>query len=569
MPVTIRAGDLLAGRYRVEDLLSESAGGRFWHARDQVLARPVAIHVIAEADDRAELLLAAARGSAAVHDPRVLRVLDADVQDGLCFVVNEWGNGTSLDELLATEGPLEPGRAAWIVSEAAAGVAAAHELGVAHGRLIPENVLVDHNGSVRLIGLAVDAALHGLTPQPLAGDLRALGGVLYAGLTGRWPGSTASAVPPAPAEHRRPLRTRQVRAGIPGFLDDLCMLLISPPAAHARLRYDLDSAAGISQALADYVGNPSGFAAAEAARAGGPAPPPQAAPRQSEPDQPSSAEQTAAGVPIFHDDGDLGWQSTEHPGERALFDPDPSRVPRHPVDDRLYWPWDSSSHGSDATGSGVGLEPVSDDPEDQMPGRTWFRLAVLIAVLTLVGLAAVLAITWGDLGDRSGSDPAPPEPGETTTGSSAAPIATLVADDFDPQGSPPEEYPQLVALAVDGDPETAWRTSTYTQNLGPNGLKTGVGITVDTGAGHTLTGLTTQFRGAPTTYAVFVSDQPPTSLRGLQPVTTVTADEAVSSIEFDEPTTGRYLTIWLTRLPAVDGGFRAEIADVQVRALAE
>ena len=99
-----------------------------------------------------------------VHDRHLLRVLDADKTDGLCFVVNEWGSGDSLDIMLANEGPLGARRAAWLVSEVAASIAEGHAAGVAHGRLVPENVLVDHGGAVRLIGFAVDAAMHGLPP---------------------------------------------------------------------------------------------------------------------------------------------------------------------------------------------------------------------------------------------------------------------------------------------------------------------------------------------------------------------------------------------------------------------
>ena len=78
MPSSIRPGDVLADRYRLVDLLTESGGGRFWRAHDRVLDRHVALHVIAEDDERAEPLLEAARRSATVHDRRLLRVLDAD-----------------------------------------------------------------------------------------------------------------------------------------------------------------------------------------------------------------------------------------------------------------------------------------------------------------------------------------------------------------------------------------------------------------------------------------------------------------------------------------------------------
>src|SRR3954451_11583845 len=268
VPSSIRPGDVLADRYRLVDLLTESGGGRFWRAHDRVLERHVALHVIAEDDERAPALMEAARRSATVHDRRLLRVLDADETEGLCFVVNEWGSGDSLDIMLAGGGPLGPRRAAWIVSEVASSIAVGHELGVAHGRLVPENVLIDHTGGVRLIGFAVDAALHGLPPGRLTTDVSDLGCLLYAGLTGRWPGSPGSTVPPAPVEQGRVLRPRQVRAGIPRPLDALCDEVVNPHAgpAAARLRgvHDLASAQGTADYLSEFVGDPTGLAEAEA-----------------------------------------------------------------------------------------------------------------------------------------------------------------------------------------------------------------------------------------------------------------------------------------------------------------
>src|SRR3954468_16939368 len=99
VPEHTRPGDVLAGRYRLTDLLTEQEGGRFWRAFDSVLHRDVAVHIIRADDDRAPLLREAARTSATVLDRRMLRVLDIDDTPEGCFVVNEWGSGTSLDLL--------------------------------------------------------------------------------------------------------------------------------------------------------------------------------------------------------------------------------------------------------------------------------------------------------------------------------------------------------------------------------------------------------------------------------------------------------------------------------------
>jgi hypothetical protein len=259
----MRPGDVLADRYRLVDLLNDNHGARFWRATDTVLARHVAIHLVALEDERAEALRDAARRSATIHDPHLLRVLDTNTIDGLCYVVNEWGEGISLNHMIV-DGPLTPRRAAWLVSEVGDMIATAHANGVAHGRLVPENVLVDEAGAVKVIGFAVDAALHGLPAGRESTDVVDLAGLLYTALTAKWPGVSTSNVPAAPQEHGHPLRPRQVRAGIPRVLDALCEEVLSPYAATHPQGYT--SARRIADALLEYVGDPASVAEAEAAR---------------------------------------------------------------------------------------------------------------------------------------------------------------------------------------------------------------------------------------------------------------------------------------------------------------
>ncbi|WP_141005130.1 protein kinase family protein [Nocardioides humi] len=264
MATSTRSGDVLAGRYQLIDLLSESGGGRFWRAHDRILERFVALHVIAQDDARAHELVEAARTSARVLDPRILRVLDAEEEDGRCFVVNEWGTGISLDILVTHDGPLAPRNAAWLVADVADALARAHAAGVTHGRLNPENVLIDRYGSVRIIGMCVDAALHGLSPGDVQGDLEDLGGLLHCALTATWPGPSGSIVPAAPRENDLTLSPRQVVAGVPQPLDTLWRELDQRGAAPRWRRRggdhpDVSSAAAIAAELVAFVGDPAGM----------------------------------------------------------------------------------------------------------------------------------------------------------------------------------------------------------------------------------------------------------------------------------------------------------------------
>ena len=605
MANSIRPGDVLADRYLLVDLLSESGSGRFWRAHDRILDRHVSVHVIAADDERAEGLMEAARLSAALHDRRFLRVLDVDRTDEVCYVVNEWGSGRSIDIIVAHEGPVGGRRAAWIVSEVAESIAAAHDAGVTHGRLVPENVMIDHTGSVRIIGLAVDAALLGLPAGRVSTDVTDLAGLLYYLLTAKWPGVSRSGVPSAPLENGRVLRPRQVKAGVQRPLDSLCDQVLNAPGvtgdAHSP---GLRSAHGIREALRNFVGDVAAIAEAEASAGihtgaplsqppvgptirfrapdtphlpSGSAKPPAASPGPPRDAPAESADlPTQAGVPIFDDENDeVSWVAAraekppppppfEEPPERPLFAPDPpegrpARTPRPgaaPVSQE-FWPWDAG------TGSGV-IPAAEQEEEDDVPGRRWMRLAAAVAGACLLLIAIVVAFNLGRGRSPLGADPDPaPDPSDTTS-ASAAPITGITAVDLDPQGDPPEENRELAPLAVDGDPATAWRTVTYEQDLGPTGLKTGVGLQLDLGSSQQVSEVDLRLVGEPSDVSVYVTDTAPGGVAGLTPVATVTAAQQ-EQVPLEEPATGRFLVLWFTSLPQAEGGYRGEVAEVVVR----
>ncbi len=627
MPDSIHAGDLLAGRYRLDDLLTESAGGRFWLAHDQVLHRPVAVHIIARTDERAEGLIAAARRTAPHHDRRLLRVLDADEADERCYVVNEWGQGTSLDNRLASNGPMQPRRAAWVASELADSLARAHEAGLDHGRMVPENVLIDLNGQVRIIGFAVDAALHGLPPGRLSADHIDTVAVLYAALTGKWAGVSSSRLESAPIDHGQVLRPRRVRAGIPRQLDDLCDQVINSPATAPRSSYDLSTMAGVCEALREFVGDPAGMDTAEswldhhsvtvaaapwAVDASSPQPdsptvavaPVDAEPAP-DPESPSGFSAaidpdptvvvepeaaaaaapvtdlpTQAGIPIFDENNDVGWvqarssppappERTDEAQAKPLFAPAPpdgepvrrGRSGATPAPSGDYWPWETG------TGVGAGAIPQTSDHHDTanhvVPGRRWFWLAMLVALGVLVLVSSVAAYQLG-VGPGEDTD----DPGASAGQSTAVdptPFTELTAVDFDPQGAEPrEENPDLVPLALDGDPATAWQTSFYKQNFGPTGLKDGVGLLVDLGSTLSVREIEVATLGGPTSVSAYVTGKAPAGVAKLTPIGTQ-AGNGVLTFDLDEAVSGRFVTVWLTSIPPIEGEFRGAIAEVVVK----
>lgn len=243
----VRPGQLLAGRYRVEDLLDEVGGVRSWRAVDEVLSRAVFVHTVPTDDPRADALAEAARAASQVADLRFLQVLDVDAEDDTVYVVREWITGQNLKTLL-TDGPLNAEQAAILGRELAMALAVAHAQGLTHLRLEPSSVVVAPNGSVKVAGLATEAALHGAPDaDPGEVDAAGIGRILYAALTGRWPDDDGHGLPIAPRIDGRFASPRQVRPGIPRHLDEVVDRTLGNAERHHASR--LLSPADVADAL--------------------------------------------------------------------------------------------------------------------------------------------------------------------------------------------------------------------------------------------------------------------------------------------------------------------------------
>ena len=558
MPVTtsghIGAGSLVAGRFRLDDLLADHAGARLWRATDLTLARNVAVHVIPTADARAAAALNAARTSATVSDGRVLRVLDALEEGDHVSIVHEWGSGLSLDRLVADE-PLPARRSAWLVREVAEAIAVAHRHGVAHGRLLPENVMVNDAGAVKLAGFVVDGVLLGRsrarsgedgdrpavpTLSDHESDVRNLGGLLYAALTGRWPGSPDSVLPSAPAAERGLVcRPRQVRSGVPRGLDQLCDRVLN---AGGHARGPVESAAEVSEALSAWLGEPvvgTAVASPAAVLADG-------AFHTTDPEEtqawqvPSRDSREQAPVPT----GTLPLAS----GVTA--------APRHDVP--VHWGPDRPEH-----------RPVAATPT-RRGGMPWLRLAAVVAALSLAVLAVVVVV-----------DPGPPpvtgpeeEPSAGATSPSASPSRPLRATvtSFDPDdqsGGPPVENPDLVPLTTDGDPATAWTTETYEAGPPLAPYKRGLGLLLDLGRDQSVGSVDVTLVGGVHDLAVLGaaegSEAAPTDVVGLTRVARETGVQGRVRFEPAEPVTTRWLVVWLTALPVSGSGYQGQVGEVVVR----
>ncbi|MCG5454534.1 protein kinase [Micromonospora sp. PSH03] len=237
---------LIAGRYRLLDLVGTGGMGRVWLARDEMLHRDVAVKEVVPPSwlaetERAELRLRTlreARTAARLNHPNVVRIYDVVHDRESPWIVMEYVPSRSVQQIIGAEGPLSPQRTARIGLAVLAALRAAHAAGVLHRDVKPPNVLVADDGRVVLtdFGLATfdggDGVMTGPgtvlgSPQFVAPeraregvsdartDMWSLGATLYATVEGQSPYARSSAMatlsalatePPDPMRRAGPLR---------------------------------------------------------------------------------------------------------------------------------------------------------------------------------------------------------------------------------------------------------------------------------------------------------------------------------------------------------------------------
>ncbi|MGW4208545.1 serine/threonine-protein kinase [Lentzea sp. NPDC004789] len=240
----------LAGRYTLLERLGSGAMGVVWRARDEMLHREVAIKQLLLPDleprlveQACERAMREGRIAARLHHPNAIGVFDVVIDDGKPCLVMEYLPSRSLSEVLKERGTLPPEEAARIGAQVVAALAAAHEAGIVHRDVKPGNVLIGHNGSVKITDFGISRAAgdvsvtrtgglagtlaylapelaRGAEPDPAA-DMFSFGATLYALTEGQPPFgrtenefgllykiSTGQVTPPGRSGSLTPLLTR-------------------------------------------------------------------------------------------------------------------------------------------------------------------------------------------------------------------------------------------------------------------------------------------------------------------------------------------------------------------------
>ena len=262
-----RRGTIFAGRYRLERKLGGGGMADVWLAEDQELGRKVAIKILHDryANDTqfVERFRREATHAAGLSHPNVVSIFDRGEAEGSYYIVMEYVEGRTLKELIVTRGPCPVPVAISYVRQVLAALRYAHRNGIVHRDIKPHNVLVDHEGRVKVADFGIARAgssqmteagsiigtAQYLSPEQARGapvdessDLYSTGIVLFELLTGLLPftGETPveiamkhlSQVPPAPSS---------IRPEIPHDLDLVVIrALAKEPAERYRSAKEMD-----------------------------------------------------------------------------------------------------------------------------------------------------------------------------------------------------------------------------------------------------------------------------------------------------------------------------------------
>ena len=521
---TSEPGTRLGGRYRLEDRVAAAAGWAAWKAIDETLARAVTVLTFAPGFPRLREAVTAARSASRLTDSRFAQVFDVEDDWDHAYIVMEWAAGDSLDDMLAP-GPLDAVRGARIIAEAADAMAAAHAAGLAHLCLTPDCLRWTPGGGVKITGLGIDAALADVTAEdPALADTYRLGMLLYAALTGHWPGSDWPDLPPAPLADGLPCSPRQVRAGVPAALDE-----ITSEAMQQRGRdgaFPLTTPAQLAAALQAAIP---------------PVPIPQLP-------QPPRSRGNA------HRSGPRPARETEYwaPGE-----PEPA-----------YWSRD-----------GHGAPPPSrrrESPAGRRSGSSGIRVGI-IAVLVAAVVAGLAVVAFHSL---HGGHPTPSavthQPTSARPSTAAITLTPVSAQAF-------EDNPTGANLAIDNNPQTAWQTHWYIGNPVFGGLQQGSGLILDMGRSVRLRSVTVTFGPIPganvqikignPAQPVPPQNDPSVAQATASSMTTVAQQDDVSNtvtFSVTSSASGRYILIWFTKLPPMadqPNHYQADIFNVVVKGM--
>ena len=523
-------GTRLAGRYRLVDQVSAGNGWTQWKAMDETLARPVSVLTFAPGFPRVSQVVTAARAASRLTDPRLAQVFDVEDGGGQAYIVLEWVGGDSLAGMLDDGGTLDPAHACSLISDAARAIAGAHAVGQAHLRLTPDAVRWTRGSGIKITGLGIDAALagDGLTGpaahDPSVADTAALAALLYAALTGYWPGEEPTGLPAAPVSDGVVCTPRQVSADVSSALDSvITRALLQRPT---RQGPPIQSPSDFAEALA-MVAPPPPL----------PEPAPAAPPGYQD-------RRPYEGYGYADPNNSDTWQTDRGQGGTAPYPPPSGQFPM-------------AAYGGGMQHTGA-QRPAADFQGRERGGTS----RVMLTVVVVLVLAVIAATVWAVGFRKSGTSSAGGGGSHPSQSTSAAPAGSTVltpagVNTFNILGNDNEDA-STAPQAIDGSPSSAWQTSYYFNDPKFGGEKTGTGLLIDMGKEVRLSQVEVLFSSdgsltqGPTAAEIYLGNSAAKSKSALANFTLVSPSASATGkhdYSVSSKATGRYVLIWLTSLP--------------------
>jgi tRNA A-37 threonylcarbamoyl transferase component Bud32 len=273
----------IGSKYRLLELIGAGGMGAVYLCEHTLMKRLVALKVLPveklEDPSNLERFHREARAVAALDHPNIVRAYDIDLHEKLHFLVMEYVDGCSLQDIVARHGPMDPVRAAHYVAQAAVGIQHGHELGMVHRDVKPGNLLLERTGVVKLLDMGLARFFHKptdsvtekyddkcvlgtadyLAPEQavsnavdVRADIYSLGGTLYFLLTGQTPfpdGTIAAKL--VAHQTREPKPVEEYRRDVPpGILEVLRVMTAKEPGDRYQTPIE------VAEALAEWADLP-------------------------------------------------------------------------------------------------------------------------------------------------------------------------------------------------------------------------------------------------------------------------------------------------------------------------
>lgn len=272
-------GKHISGRYKILQLIGGGGMSNVYLAHDIILGRDVAIKILrydlANEEELHRRFQREALSATSLTNPNIVSIYDVGEDGDMHYIVMEYIKGKTLKQYIQEFSPLSAARSVHIMKQLTSAIAHAHENGIIHRDIKPQNILMDEEGNVKITDFGIATSLgatsftqtnsvigtvHYLSPEQARGgiatmksDIYALGIVLYELLTGELPFSGESAVSIA-LKHLQ-TETPSVRefdASIPQSVENIVLKATSKDANHRytsaeEMEEDLDTCLSIQR----------------------------------------------------------------------------------------------------------------------------------------------------------------------------------------------------------------------------------------------------------------------------------------------------------------------------------